>query len=46
MEKGNLGAVARQRHNLKEVVKEIDALTLRVEQTMVKAGKSGEESTE
>ena len=43
VEKGNLGAVERQRENLKELVKEINALKLRIEQTMFEAGKSAEE---
>ena len=43
VEKGNLGAVEHQRENLKELVKEIDALKLKVEQTMFKAGKHAEE---
>ena len=43
MEKGNLGAVARHRDNLQALVKEVDALKLRVEQTMFKAGKSAED---
>lgn len=37
-----MGAVERQRKNLKELVKEMDALKLRVEQTMFEAGKSAE----
>ena len=40
VEKGNLGAVERQRENLKELVKEIGALKLRVEPTMFEAGKA------
>ena len=43
VEKGNLGAVARHRDNLQALVKEIDALKLRVEQTMFEAGKSAED---
>ena len=43
VEKGNLGAVERQRENLKELGKEINALKLRIEQTMFEAGKSVEE---
>ena len=42
VEKRNLGAVERQCENLKELVKEIDALKLRVEQAMFKAGKCTE----
>ena len=38
VEKGNLGAVARHRNNLQALVKEVDALKLRVEQTMFEAG--------
>ena len=40
VEKGNLGAVARHRDDLQALVKEVDALKLRVEQTMLEAGKS------
>ena len=43
VEKGNLGAVARHRDNLQALVKEVDALKLKVEQTMFKAGKSAED---
>ena len=43
VEKGNLGAVECQCENLKELVKEIDALKLRVEQAMFKADKCAEE---
>ena len=43
VEKGNLGAVEHQRENLKELVKEINALKLRIKQTMFEAGKSAEE---
>ena len=43
MEKRNLGAVARHRDNLQALVKEVDALKLRVEQTMFEAGKSAED---
>ena len=43
VEKGNLGAVARHRDNLQALVKEVDALKLRVEQTMFEAGKSAED---
>ena len=39
----NLGAVQRQCKNLKELVKEIDALKLRVEQAMFRADKCAEE---
>ncbi|XP_066028534.1 myosin-6-like [Pocillopora verrucosa] len=41
--KGNLGAVARHRDNLQALVKEVDALKLKVEQAMFKAGKSAED---
>ncbi|CAH3153091.1 unnamed protein product, partial [Pocillopora meandrina] len=37
VEKGNLGAVARHRDNLQALVKEVDALKLRVEQTVFEA---------
>ena len=37
-----MGAVERQRKNLKELVKEMDALKLRVEQTMFEAGKKAQ----
>ncbi|XP_066029903.1 uncharacterized protein [Pocillopora verrucosa] len=43
VEKGNIGAVARHRDNLQALVKEVDALKLKVEQTMFKAGKSAED---
>ena len=39
VEKGNLGAVARHRDNLQALVKEIDALKLRVEQPCSRPGK-------
>ena len=35
VEKGNLGAVARHRDNLQALVKEVDALKLRVEQRLL-----------
>ena len=40
VDKGNLGVVARHRDNLQALVIEVDALKLRVEQTMLEAGKS------
>ena len=43
VEKGNLGAVARHRDNQQALVKEVDALKLRVERTMFEAGKSAED---
>ena len=43
VEKGNLGAVELQRENLKEFMKETDALKLKVKQAMFKAGKRAEE---
>ena len=43
VEKGNQGAVARHLDNLQALVKEVDGLKLRVEQTMFQAGKSEED---
>ena len=43
VEKGNLGAVARHHDSLQALVKDIDALKLRVEQTMFETGKSAED---
>ena len=43
VEKGNQGAVARHLDNLQALVKEVDGLKLRVEQTMFEAGKSAED---
>ena len=43
VEKGNQGAVARHLDNLQALVKEVDGLKLRVEQTMFEAGKNGED---
>ena len=40
VDKGNLGAVARHRDNLQALVIDAEALKLRVEQTMLEAGKS------
>ena len=43
VEKGNQGAVAWHLDNLQALVKEVDRLKLRVEQTMFEAGKSAED---
>ena len=43
VEKGNQGVVARHLDNLQALVKEVDGLKLRVEQTMFEAGKSAED---